>query len=466
MLESLWRMNYHKDLIEILLKAKAGAYAVGIFGPIFYFYMFKDSVPMVLLLAWTLIQITLFVFRMILNHKILINIDSLDHKTLNQYLKKYLLFIYANSIFWGLSSILALMYGTEIYIFILIAAIFGMTSGAMVTLTPIFHAIFAFLVNIIPLFIFSLVFIGATPEYYLTALLLSVYLIVTLPASYRVHVSIRDNILQKEKISSLNSMLEIRVKEAVLETKKKEKLLQQQTRLAQMGEMMSMIAHQWRQPLGAISGAVIGIQTKQASGKFKLEIKEDRDKFIHFIDTKHKNINEYVQILSHTIDDFRNFFKSDKEKELTSLTTPIKRALHIVESSMHAKNIQIEVLFENDDKILMYQNEMMQVILNILKNSEDNFIEKKTSDAKIFLTCKKKSSNYTITICDNGGGIPQSIITKIFDPYFSTKEEKNGTGLGLYMSKTIVEEHNHGKLSVENSNDGVCFIIQFGLKNE
>ena len=117
-----------------------------------------------------------------------------------------------------------------------------------------------------------------------------------------------------------------------------------------------------------------------------------------------------------------------------------------------------------DTKSKIYSNEIMQVILNILKNSQDNFKEQATKDPKITITCEcPLSDTYFLKIFDNGGGIPEDIINKIFDPYFSTKSEKNGTGLGLYMSKTIIEEHHDGKLSVENTDDGVCFIIEFRI---
>jgi len=256
---------------------------------------------------------------------------------------------------------------------------------------------------------------------------------------------------KKVRMSTLLDLTDIKVKE---------KLLQQQTRLAQMGEMISMISHQWRQPLGAISSAVIGIKIKRASGKFNLDIKEERDNFLDYSDNKLNHITEFVQILSTTIDDFRNFFKPDKDKEMVELAAPIKRALSIVKISMSSKNIIITEDYQNNDEILMYQNEMMQVILNILKNSEDNFTEKNIQNSCINIKTYKEKNRLMIEVSDNGGGIPEDIIESIFDPYFSTKEEKNGTGLGLYMSKIIVEEHNGGKLSVINRDKGVCFSIQ------
>ncbi len=266
------------------------------------------------------------------------------------------------------------------------------------------------------------------------------------------------NIIIDDKPIRMSTLMDL------TEIKAKEKLLQQQSRLAQMGEMISMIAHQWRQPLGAISTTTIGIETKLILKKFDLSNEDDRDKFQEFLSIKLKDINGFVQSLSTTIDDFRNFFKPDKAKEIVSLFEPINRALKIVETSMSSKGINISCDFTNDEKLLIYQNEVMQVILNILKNSEDNFIEKKIINPQIKITTLKSNNNYIIDIYDNGGGIAEDILPKIFDPYFSTKDEKNGTGLGLYMSKIIIEEHNSGKLIVENIDDGICFKMIFTLK--
>lgn len=254
--------------------------------------------------------------------------------------------------------------------------------------------------------------------------------------------------LNKEKVNTLNQLRE------------KEKLLQEQTRLAQMGEMINMIAHQWRQPLGAINSALFVIDAKLKMNKFNLSKEKDKKEFLKLLNNKQKNIYEYVQFLSTTIDDFRNFFKQDKQKQNLPLNSSIKKALHIINSSLKNKNIEIIQNYQINPNISIYQNEMIQVILNILKNSEDSFLEKDIQDRKITITTKKKDLDYlVISICDNAGGIDENILNKIFDPYFSTKLEKNGTGLGLYISKMIVQKHHNGKLNAYNHKDGVCFKI-------
>jgi len=262
-----------------------------------------------------------------------------------------------------------------------------------------------------------------------------------------------------QKLKNLNATLEKKIKIAVEENLKKEKLLHEQTRLAQMGEMISMIAHQWRQPLNAISSSIIAIESKLAIGRFDLNNEEDKEKFLQFLQKKHNSVNEYIQTMSETIDDFRNFFKPDKQKEEVEICTPILKALKIVKTPMNNKGIEINFDCNIKEKIFIYQNEIMQVILNILKNAEDHFKEKNIANGKIDIEVLKENNQIIIQICDNGGGIPQEILPKIFDPYFSTKDEKNGTGLGLYMSKTIIEKHHKGKLIANNSGSGACFKI-------
>jgi len=249
------------------------------------------------------------------------------------------------------------------------------------------------------------------------------------------------------------------VKLAVKENQEKDKMLQDQSRLALMGEMISMIAHQWRQPLSAISASSFGIQLKANSPKLNFSNSEDRDKFLKFLDETLDKISENTQFLSTTIDDFRTFFQSDKKKQISSLEIPLKRALHIVQASLESKEIEIVSNVETYDEIYMYQNEFMQVILNLIKNAEDVLVQNKVKNPKIEVKIYKENNQYIFELRDNGGGISDDIKEKIFNPYFSTKMERDGTGLGLYMSKVMIEEHHNGKLEVCNVDNGACFKI-------
>jgi signal transduction histidine kinase len=245
-----------------------------------------------------------------------------------------------------------------------------------------------------------------------------------------------------------------------LERKKKDDYLLQQSRMAQMGEMISMIAHQWRQPLGAISATSISLQTKMALNTFDLEDESGRKECLNYFDLNLKLVDDYVQNLSMTIDDFRNFYKPNKQSAKALICAPIAKALQIIRPLLVSKKIDIVENYECNKKVEMFENEMMQVVLNILKNAQDNFHEKKTPDPVITISTRSNESGSLIEICDNGGGLREEVLLKAFDPYFSTKDEKNGTGLGLYMSKTIIEAHHKGQLTVENRGGGACFIIE------
>lgn len=235
------------------------------------------------------------------------------------------------------------------------------------------------------------------------------------------------------------------------ELKEKESLLVEQSRMAAMGEMISMIAHQWRQPLSSIGSVISNL-------RFRINLdKYEKNSF----ENKLKDIDRYLNYMSGTIDDFRNFFRSDKEKELISLSSIVDMALEMLEKPFEIKNIKIKNNTKELKKINILKNEVLQVILNIFNNSRDAFLENPHVENPLIEIDYEEHDNFQILkICDNAGGISQDIIEKIFDPYFSTKNKKNGTGLGLYMSKTIIEKHCDGQIKVFNSEVGACIEIK------
>jgi signal transduction histidine kinase len=261
-------------------------------------------------------------------------------------------------------------------------------------------------------------------------------------------------LLKTQELQKLNANLHNRVDMEMDKNRDKEKQMIHQSRLAQMGEMISMIAHQWRQPLAAISATASALQLKIARKRYDEEI------FLNSV----KQINEYSQHLSSTIDDFRNFFSANKEKSLFKLKDCVEGSLSIIGSSLSNKNIQVTTEVIYDEEIFSYPNEIRQVILNILKNAEDILMEKKIENPKIHIKINHLGPMQILEIGDNAGGIPAEIKDKIFDPYFTTKEKRDGTGLGLYMSKTIIEDHCGGKISVYNSAQGAVFEISFRKK--
>lgn len=262
------------------------------------------------------------------------------------------------------------------------------------------------------------------------------------------------------ELLEINQSLEKKIDEEVSKNREKDKHILQQSRLAQMGEMISMIAHQWRQPLGSISAVAASMKLKAALNKFDLSTEEGRASQKQFIQEAMGKIEAYVQFLTHTIDDFRNFFKPDKQKEPTTTLLLINRTLEIIGKALEINGISIHVESVTTKEIFTYTNEVTQVILNILKNAEDILKERKVENPSITITTKEEKGVQTIEIEDNGGGIDKEVLPHIFEPYFSTKDEKNGSGLGLYMSKTIIEEHCSGKISAMNGALGAKFIIE------
>jgi len=222
-----------------------------------------------------------------------------------------------------------------------------------------------------------------------------------------------------------------------------------------------MTAHQWRQSLGAISvvSSVLSVKIKLKA----FDLKEDKGRKeceIYFIEHLER-LGKFVQSLTMTINDFKDFYKPDLATSHVLINEPIDKALGIMKDSLKTDGIDVVEKYSCSEKVNIHSNEMMQVILNILNNSKDNFRGKGIDSQRISIICTDSDNEITIKICDNGGGIPEDILPKIFNPYFSTKNVKNGTGLGLYMSKIIIEEHHKGSFTATNIDDGVCFTIVF-----
>jgi len=218
----------------------------------------------------------------------------------------------------------------------------------------------------------------------------------------------------------------------------KDILLMQQSKMAAMGEMLESIAHQWRQPLTVISTTATGIKVEK-----DLDILTDETLF-EYCD----NINNSVQHLSQTIDDFRSFLKKDKQKEKFYIKDIYIKTLNLISSKFKNRNIKIVENIENIE-ISGFGNELIQVFMNIFNNSRD---ELEILDIKrvLFLDIYKDENNLIIKIKDNAGGIPEDILPNVFEPYFTTKEERDGTGIGLYMTKKIIEKSFNGTITASN----------------
>ena len=226
----------------------------------------------------------------------------------------------------------------------------------------------------------------------------------------------------------------------ITELKAKDKLLFQQSKMASMGEMIGNIAHQWRQPLSVISTCASGI-------KFEKEFNQISDERLYeSLDL----IVENTQYLSKTIDDFRNFFKADKIIEDFCINESILRVLKLLKSSIQNHNIQVETHLNGDLIINGYPNEFLQVLVNIINNAKDALMTQDINARFMNIKTFIKNKRCVIEVNDNGGGVDETIVSKIFDPYFTTKHKSQGTGIGLYMSHQIVVEHMKGSIYAKN----------------
>jgi two-component system, NarL family, sensor histidine kinase EvgS len=255
-----------------------------------------------------------------------------------------------------------------------------------------------------------------------------------------------NNILQNEikkrtqELDKLNSSLELRVKEELEKNKLFQEKLFKADKLASMGEMISNIAHQWRQPLSIISTVATGIKIQKEFGTL------DDNELIQNMDL----INKNSQYLSETINDFKNFIKNDRKIKNYNLTNTINNFLNIIESSIKKDNLQLILNLDNDIVIDGYPNELIQCLINIFNNARDALEEKKEEYPLIFITTTNKNNIVSISIKDNAGGIHKDIISKIYDPYFTTKYKSQGTGLGLHMTYKLIDEGMHGKIEARN----------------
>jgi signal transduction histidine kinase len=248
--------------------------------------------------------------------------------------------------------------------------------------------------------------------------------------------------------------------ELFLSNKQKEEqanMLLHQSKLAIMGEMISMIAHQWKQPLAGQRAMIGGIQFKKKLGK----LNDD------FLDENLNSIDDLCVHMAKTIDDFADFFKPNKEKRKTNIKNAIEDCISLTSGVFKKNGINIDILCDNtsDLELTIYDREFKQVVINILNNAKDALVENKIEDKKILVDISKTYTKVIISIADNAGGIPAFALPKLFEPYFSTKS-KNGTGLGLYMSKIIIDDHLSGKLSAFNSDPGAVFKIELDLDIE
>ena len=220
--------------------------------------------------------------------------------------------------------------------------------------------------------------------------------------------------------------------------------------MADMGEMIGAIAHQWRQPLNTLGLLIQDVPYCVKNNEMNIE----------YANEFNKNAMEQISFMSNTIDDFRNFFKIDKQLVSFSLAEQVKNTLSLVQDMYKTHAISILTVEKSAPIVIGYPNELSQAVLNIVSNAKDAFEELNTKQRRIVVTISETEKFGKLVIEDNAGGISKEVIDRVFEPYFTTKPEGKGTGIGLYMSKTIIETNMKGRLTVHNKDDGAVFTIK------
>ncbi len=253
----------------------------------------------------------------------------------------------------------------------------------------------------------------------------------------------------KKALESLNQNLEKKIHDEVANNRLKDRVLFQQAKLAALGEMLTNIAHQWRQPLATISVIVSKLYLKNQSEKITPELLNDE---IH-------HLRVLIQEMSTTIDDFKDFFQSDKEKSEFSLFTCIEESVRISDGGLSKGMIAITI--DCPQSLLLHglKKELSHVFLVLINNAKDAIVERKIDQGIVFIKAYEQEHYVIIEVCDNAGGVEEGMLPRLFDPFFTTKAEKQGSGVGLYISKQIIEQGMQGSMNATNTEEGLCVSI-------
>lgn len=351
-------------------------------------------------------------------------IKNIDKKLLK--IKTALNFMIKNKIDYDYSNLNLEINAISIYITSLINYDLSLAVNEKRNTQKIFNIIMVLsIISIILVFLFSIV--------------LSVYIINNFK---QLHNSLEKKVEEKTKeLTELNAYLEIKISKEVQQNRKKDIIMFQQARLASLGEMLNNIAHQWRQPLGSITMIIQSFQTKMLMGKLTDE----------FVDEKVNDALLLANNMSNTLDDFKNFFSPDKAKNKFFIKNCIEHSIELSKYLLEKENIKVKLELKDDMELNTYYNELSHVFLNIISNSKDALCSTVHKDDRIIkIIVNQYKDNAVINLIDNAGGIKEEIIPKIFEPYYTTKYKSAGTGIGLYMSKQIIEKHMKGSISYKN----------------
>ena len=284
---------------------------------------------------------------------------------------------------------------------------------------------------------YMLIFLLALIFFFITLILLTI-----IKHFNNIHTYLEESVLDKTKeLLTLNTSLETRIAREVENSRKRDNIMFQQARLASLGEMLQNIAHQWRQPLGSLMMIIQSFESKFHAGKLNET----------FISSRVSDAQLLSKNMSETLEDFRTFFNPNRAKKAFNIKEVIQKAIDLSKYQLEKEEILLSLRMKEDLEVFGFKNELIHVLLNLINNSKDVLATKtQLSKRIIYIIAKQTKEAIFIRVIDNGGGIKSDIITKVFDPYFTTKHKSVGTGIGLYMSKQMVEKHMHGNISAKN----------------
>jgi two-component system C4-dicarboxylate transport sensor histidine kinase DctB len=261
------------------------------------------------------------------------------------------------------------------------------------------------------------------------------YWISTVLNRYREQVRLRENALRE-----FNTTLEMQVEEELDRRRRQDRVLLQRSTMTAMDDTVGMIAHRWKKPLEQLSEMLGGTG-----------------------ETKARTI---VASMRQTLEEFEDFFHPDSAREAVNLSESIRQTLGLLGEDLSSHRIDVETQLECSMTLPLLRNEVIRVLISVIQNARDALVQRRIELPRIEIECYETGQFIVIRICDNGGGVDAGIEDRIFEPYFSTKEQTRASGLGLYMARNIVEEHFNGELTFDNLGEGACFYLKFGKHQE
>ena len=443
MIKKVFALSCHKKLIEMLIKTNfSGSLASNLILPLVISGIFYKLIPTIYI--WLAFHLILLPARIYICKKMSYYLKEDNKKQTSLYLNIYTLLVSLTAILYGYIVWQSVLYAQDIDIFLMGMVISSIVAGSVATLVSIFHIFALFVILQMVPFIAAFLYHGGE-IFILIAVLATVFLFIIIANGYKQFKTIKETILLKESFES-------RVNDVTQELKQKNSLLMRQSKLAAMGEIIDAIAHQWKQPLNAISMNASYIESMA---------REDKSIANDDIIECYNDVDAQITHLTNTLDEFRRFFRPNTKKELVNLRLLINSALTLLRDELLGQQIEVEVSCEDDTVVDVNSNDIIHLILTIVTNAKDEMLKSgiEPDKRKVKIDCYTQDNKIIMKIRDSGKGIPKDIINSIFKINFTTKAKDGGTGMGLYMCSLICDKY--GATIKASNENGAVFTVAF-----